>query len=86
MKAKLITSPQIARELGPPLSIRYYLLEEASGSGKLYGIKVVEETIRAAAVAPGLTGDKQYAFELIDRLAKGSVIPAGLADVLADLL
>ena len=84
MKEKLISSLQIARE-PEPLLIRYYLLEEARGKELLYGIKVVEETTQAAAVAPGLTRDKQYASEMIIRLARGSVTPTGLADVLADL-
>ena len=86
MKEKLIASLQIACEPGLPLSLRYYLLEEVRGSGALYGIKVVEETTRAAAVAPGVTRNRQYASELILRLAGESVTPAGLADVLAGLL
>ena len=61
MKEKLIASLQIACEPGLPLSLRYYLLEEVRGNGSLYGIKVVEETTRAAAVAPGVTRDRQYA-------------------------
>ena len=69
MKEKLIASLQIACEPGLPLSLRYYLLEEVRGSGALYGIKVVEETTRAAAVAPGVTRNRQYASELIARLA-----------------
>lgn len=85
MKEKLISSLQIARE-PELLLIRYYLLEEARGKELLYGIKVVEETTRAAAVVPGFTQDKQYASELIIRFARGSVTPTGLADVLADLL
>lgn len=86
MKEKLITNLQITREPGPPLSIRYYLLEEDRGSKKLYGIKVVEEPTQAAAIAPGLTRNKRYASELIIRLARGNVTPTGLADALADLL
>ena len=82
MKEKLIASLQP----GPPLSIRYYLLEEMRGGGELYGIKVVEETTRAAAVAPGVTRNRQYASELIARLAGEGVTPAGLADMLAGLL
>ena len=71
MKEKLIASLQIACEPGLPLSLRYYLLEE---------------TTRAAAVAPGVTRNRQYASELIARLAGEGVTPAGLADVLAGLL
>ena len=86
MREKLIISLQIAREPEPPILIHYYLLEETRGKDPLYGIKVVDETVQATAVAPGLTQDKQYASELIARLVKGSVTPTGLADVLADLL
>ena len=85
MREKLITSLQVAREPEPPILIRYYLLEETRGKDPLYGIKVVDVTARAATAAPGLTQNKQYASELIARLAKGSVTPTGLADVLADL-
>lgn len=86
MREKLIASLRTAGASGPPLSIRYYLLEETGRTETLYGIKIVEETTQAAAIAPGLTQNKQHAFKLIVRLARERVTPAGLAQVLADLL
>lgn len=86
MKEKLITSLRVERDPGPPLIIQYYLLEEIVGRRKAYGIKIVEKTAQACAVAPGITPNKRHASKLIVRLAKGSVTPTGLADVLADLL
>lgn len=86
MKEELITSLQVPYRPGTPLSIRYYLLEETREDQTLYGIKISEETGRTSAVAPGLTGSRQRAAELIALLARGTVTPTGLADVLADLL
>lgn len=86
MKERLITSVQVANEAGPPFSLQYYLVEEIRNCGKSYGVKIVEATSRAAAIAPGFTQDRQYASELIVCLAERGIPPTGLANVLAKLL
>lgn len=86
MKEELITSLQVPYKPGTPLSIRYYLLEETREGQTLYGVKILEETGKTSAFAPGITPSRQQAARLIALLARGTVTPTGLADVLADLL
>lgn len=86
-KEELFASLEVTRSQGGPLSIRYYLLEEARKGGEtLYGIKVAEETTGNGAIAPGITRDKNQISALMTRLVREAVTPTGLADVLSDLM
>ena len=67
---------------GAELVLDYYLLTEQYGTFLHYGVQI---TMRRGALAD-VTTTLPRAMEIIDRLACGTVTPAGLPDVLAELI
>ena len=63
------------------LSARYYLLEE---NGDSYGVGI--ELKGESAAAPDLSSSRQRVEELAERLARGTVTPIALRDVVDDWL
>lgn len=64
---------------------RYYLLEEEpEGGGASYGVEV--ELEGESAAVPDLSPSRRRVEELADRLARGTVTPVALRDVVDDWL
>lgn len=61
------------------LPARYYLLEEGAAS---YGVRI--ELEGESAAAPDLSPSRRRVKELAERLARGTVTPVALRDVVDD--
>ena len=64
--------------------VRYYLLEEESEQGGSYGVEVELEGETEAV--PDLSPSRQRVEALAEALARGTVTPVGLRDVVDDWL
>lgn len=60
----------------------FILMDKGTGGRNRYGVKVRSND--DDAVAPDLTERSERAFDLLDKLARNTVTPTGLLDVLAD--
>ena len=66
------------------LPARYYLLEEDAADPGSYGVQIEMEG--EAAEAADLSPSRQRVWELAETLARGSVTPVALRDVVDDWL
>ena len=73
---------------GAELVLDYYLLTEQYGTFLHYGVQITMRcgALEESAAAADVTTTLPRAMEIIDRLACGTVTPAGLPDVLAELI
>lgn len=86
MRELPITTRTIQTEDNRRLTLRYILLVEKTARGlEKFGVKITEVENETNATAPGLTMDVQKIHGLIEMLARCTVTPTGLMDVLADL-
>lgn len=82
MREILYKQRQTHTENGQPLHLFYFILMNKGTDGRnRYGVKVRSND---DAVAPDLTERSEHAFDLLDKLARNTVTPTGLPDVLAD--
>lgn len=85
MKEQLVATRTIQAEDGSPLTLQYMILSEEMPRGpESYGVRITEGEGGASSVAPGLTTSNQKIQDLVETLAKNTVTPTGLMDVLAD--
>lgn len=63
-----------------------YLVLVSEGQPRHYGVKIWEKTSGEYTRALDLTTDAKRIYKLVDQLAKNTVTPTGLMDVLADWL
>ena len=83
MREILYKQRQTHTEDGQPLQLSYFVLMNKGTDGRnRYGVKVRSND--EDAVAPDLTERSERAFDLLDKLARNTVTPTGLPDVLAD--
>ena len=81
------TSKLAHAEDGRPLALKYYILVNGGEDGsERYGVKTVEENSGGQPLDFDLTTDLERIYELVDKLSRNSVTPAGVSDVLADWL
>lgn len=88
MERTWLRRERVRSDRGSMLELDYYLLTETDGTSDHYGLQITlrdgehEESAAAADITP--VGSR--ILHLIDRLADGTVTPAGLPDVLPELL
>ena len=83
MREILYKQRQAHTEDGRPLHLSYFILTNKGMDGRnRYGVKVRSND--EDAVAPDLTERSERAFDLLDKLARNTVTPTGLPDVLVD--
>ncbi len=70
------------------LVLDYYLLTEPDGAPARYGVQITlhEGAHEESAAAADITSRETVMRHMIARLADGTVTPAGLPDVLAELI
>ena len=71
-------------EDGKPLSLVYHVLVDKQQGRERYGIKVTDKGSGEFALALDLTDNAKRAYDMADKLAKHTVTPTTLADVVAD--
>ncbi|WP_369282028.1 DUF6514 family protein [Oscillibacter sp. GMB15532] len=87
MRELPITTRTIQTEDNRRLTLRYILLVEETAEGlENFGVKITEAENETNATAPNLTMNTQKIYGLIGTLARCTVTPTGLMDVLADWL
>ena len=87
MKEIPYTSKLIYTEDGRPLALNYSILVSGgNGEPEYYGVKIVERKIKDQSLNFALTTDLERIYRLIDKLARNSVTPTGVTDVLIDWL
>ncbi len=79
------TSKLTQAEDGRPLALDYYIVANDGEPGR-YGVKIIEKNSGEQAMAFDLTTKAQRICELVEKLSRNCVTPAGLMDVLADWL
>lgn len=78
---------QVRTEEGKMLTLSYSLVVSGGdGEPEFYGVKIVEHSGGGGAQVLGVTVDTERIETLIESLARNSVTPVGLMDVLADWL
>lgn len=83
MREVLYKKRQARTEDGRPLDISYLILRDKGSDGRpRYGVKILANG--EEAVAHSLTECSERVFDLLDKLARNTVTPTGLPDVLAD--
>ena len=83
MREILYKQRQAHPEDGRPLHLSYFILINQGMDGRnRYGVKV--RSNYDDAVATDLSERSERAFDLLDKLARNTVTPTGLPDVLAD--
>lgn len=87
MRNLLVTVRPARAERNRQLTLQYIILVAESPDGREdYGIKIIEAKSGSNAVVPNLTVSASKIYSLIETLARCTVTPTGLADVLADWL
>lgn len=87
MKETKYTEIHTRAQDGKPLAMAYYVLAEDGPDGlRYYGVKIEECNSGESAQISDLTTETNRIYTLVDKLAKNSVTPTGLADVVADWL
>lgn len=86
MNERLITERQVKTGGGEVLVLHYFLLTECLHGKKEFGIEIAEQSSGYTTYAPALHTNIQRVYDLIIKLANGTVTPVGLSDVLADVL
>ncbi|WP_312941968.1 DUF6514 family protein [Oscillibacter sp.] len=87
MRELPITTRTAQTEGNRRLTLRYILLVEETAKGlKKFGVKITEVENGTNAAAPNLTMNIQKIYGLIETLARCTVTPIGLMDVLEDWL
>lgn len=87
MRELYITTRSIQTESNRPMKLQYAVLVEETPSGlENYGIQITEAEVGSFASAPGLTVSSQRICELTETLARNTVTPVALMDVLDDWL
>lgn len=82
MREILYKKRQTHTEDGQPLHLSYFVLINKGTDGRnRYGVKVRSND---DAVALDLSECSERVFDLLDKLARNTVTPTGLPDVLAD--
>ena len=83
MREILYKQRQTHTEDGQPLHLSYLILMNKGTDGRnRYGVKV--RSNYDDAVATDLSERSERAFDLLDKLARNTVTPTGLPDVLVD--
>ena len=67
-----------------PLSLIYSVLVDRLQRPEHYGVKVMDKGSGEFALALDLTTEAKSIYDLVDKLAKDTVTPTTLADVVAD--
>lgn len=84
----MLETPYAEREVhtedGAVLNLSYIILAEHNDRKMRYGVGVMERDSGARAAAPGLTEDRSQILTLIKALARNTVTPTSLMDVIAD--
>lgn len=87
MRELPITTRTIQTEDNRRLTLLYILLVEETAEGlEKFGVKITKVEDETNATAPNLTMSTQKIYGLIETLARCTVTPTGLMDVLADWL
>lgn len=67
-----------------PLTLVYYVLVDKLQQPEHYGVKVMDKGSGEFSLALNLTTEAKPIYDLADKLAKNTVTPTTLADVVAD--
>jgi len=67
-----------------PLLLSYSVLVDKFYQQERYGVKVTNKNSGEIALALDLTTEAETIYELLDKLAKNTVTPTSLADVVVD--
>ena len=88
MERTWLRRERVCSDHGTELLLDYYLLTETDGAPDRYGVQITlhDGAREESAAAADITSIPARMRRLIDRMADGTVTPAGLPDVLADLL
>ncbi len=87
MRELPITACTVRTEEDCLLALQYSILVEETTNGlEYYGIKITEESTSDSAFAFCLTIYVHKIYDFINRLAKNTVTPTGLIDVVDDWL
>jgi len=76
----------VSDENGRPLSLSYFVLVDKDKRPARYGVKIQERNSGESSQILDLTTDTKRIYALVDKLAKHTVTPATLADIVADWL
>lgn len=83
MREILYKKRQTHTENGQPLDLSYFVLMNKGTDGRnRYGVKARSNDDEAVAL--DLSERSERVFDLLDKLARNTVTPTGLPDVLAD--
>lgn len=67
-----------------PLSLAYFVLVDKLQQPEHYGVKVLDKGSGEFALALDLTTEAKPIYDFVDKLAKNTVTPTSLSDVVAD--
>lgn len=87
MKESKYTEVKATAENGRQLVLAYYVLaEDCADELRHYGVKIIERNTGEMAQITDLTTEASTAYRLVDKLAKNTVTPSSLMDIISDWL